>query len=136
MCIRDRVTTVLVGSQLSGQIVELLADYNSQVKAGQVVARLQSDQIRTRRDAAQADLEQAKADLVVKNAQLERARAARIKADSIIRDLEAQRTRTSAQLADAKRTFERQDQLFNRSTGSQQNLDTARTCLLYTSRCV
>lgn len=121
------VTTVLVGSQLSGQIVELLADYNSQVKAGQVVARLQSDQIRTRRDAAQADLEQAKADLVVKNAQLERARAARIKADSIIRDLEAQRTRTSAQLADARRTFERQDQLFNRSTGSQQNLDTART---------
>jgi HlyD family secretion protein len=121
------VTTVLVGSQLSGQIVELLADYNSQVKAGQVVARLQSDQIRTRRDAAQADLEQAKADLVVKNAQLERARAARIKADSFIRDLEAQRARTSAQLADAKRTFERQDQLFNRSTGSQQNLDTART---------
>jgi len=121
------VTTVLVGSQLSGQIVELLADYNSQVKAGQVVARLQSDQIRTRRDAAQADLEQAKADLVVKNAQLERARAARIKADSFIRDIEAQRTRTSAQLADARRTFERQDQLFNRSTGSQQNLDTART---------
>lgn len=121
------VTTVLVGSQLSGQIVELLADYNTQVQAGQVVARLQSDQIRTRRDAAQADLEQARADLVVKNAQLERARAARIKADSIIRDLEAQRTRTSAQLADARRTFERQDQLFTRSTGSQQNLDTART---------
>lgn len=121
------VTTVLVGSQLSGQIVEVLADYNSQVKAGQVVARLQSDQIRTRRDAAQADLEQARADLVVKGAQLERARAARIKADSFIRDIEAQRARTSAQLADAKRTFERQDQLFNRSTGSQQNLDTART---------
>lgn len=121
------VTTVLVGSQLSGQIVEVLADYNSQVKAGQVVARLQSDQIRTRRDAAQADLEQARADLIVKTAQLERARAARIKADSFIRDIEAQRARTSAQLADAKRTFERQDQLFNRSTGSQQNLDTART---------
>lgn len=121
------VTTVLVGSQLSGQIVEVLADYNSQVKAGQVVARLQSDQIRTRRDAAQADLDQARADLVVKTAQLERARAARIKADSIVRDIEAQGARTSAQLADAKRTYERQDQLFNRSTGSQQNLDTART---------
>jgi len=121
------VTTVLVGSQLSGQIVEILADYNSQVKAGQVVARLNSDQIRTRRDAAQADLDQAKADLIVKRAQLERARTARTKADSIIRDLEAQRDRTTAQLTDAKRTFERQDQLFNRSTGSQQNLDTART---------
>ncbi len=121
------VTTVLVGSQLSGQIVEILVDYNSQVKAGQVVARLNSDQIRTRRDAAQADLEQAKADLVVKRAQLERARTARIKADSIIRDIEAQRDRTTAQLTDAKRTFERQNELFSRSTGSQQNLDTART---------
>ncbi|MGO4404050.1 efflux RND transporter periplasmic adaptor subunit [Bosea sp. RAF48] len=121
------VTTVLVGSQLSGQIVEILVDYNSQVKAGQIVARLNSDQIKTRRDAAQSDLEQARADLTVKRAQLDRARTARIKADSVIRDLEAQRDRTAAQLADAKRTFERQEQLFNRSTGSQQNLDTART---------
>ncbi|CAH1674678.1 HlyD family efflux transporter periplasmic adaptor subunit [Hyphomicrobiales bacterium] len=121
------VTTVLVGSQLSGQIVEILVDYNSQVKAGQIVARLNSDQIRTRRDAAQSDLEQARADLTVKRAQLERARTARVKADSVIRDIEAQRDRTTAQLADAKRTFERQEQLFNRSTGSQQNLDTART---------
>lgn len=121
------VTTVLVGSQLSGQIVEILVDYNSQVKAGQVVARLNSDQIRTRRDAAQADLEQAKADLTVKRAQLERARTARTKADSVIRDIEAQRDRTTAQLNDAKRTFDRQNELFSRSTGSQQNLDTART---------
>lgn len=121
------VTTVVVGSQLSGQIVEILADYNSQVKAGQVVARLNSDQIKTRRDAAKADLDQAKADLVVKRAQLERARTARLKADSTIRDLEAQRDRAGAQLADARRTFERQNELFSRQTGSQQNLDTART---------
>jgi HlyD family secretion protein len=121
------VTTVLVGSQLSGQIVEILADYNSQVKAGQVVARLNSDQIKTRRDAAQADVAQARADLVVKRAQLDRARSTRIKADSTVKDLEAQRDRTAAQLADAKRTFERQNELFHRSAGSQQSLDTART---------
>ncbi|KRE00357.1 hypothetical protein ASE63_09850 [Bosea sp. Root381] len=121
------VTTVLVGSQLSGQIVEILADYNSQVKAGQVVARLNSDQIRTRRDAAQADLQQARADLLVKQAQLDRARVARTKAESTIKDIAAQRERTNAQLADARRTFDRQNELFNRNTGSQQNLDTART---------
>ena len=34
-------TTVIVGSQLSGQVVEILADYNSEVKAGQVVAQAQ-----------------------------------------------------------------------------------------------
>ncbi|CAN7725122.1 efflux RND transporter periplasmic adaptor subunit [Bosea sp. LjRoot9] len=121
------VTTVLVGSQLSGQIVEILADYNSQVKAGQVVARLNSDQIKTRRDAAQADVSQARADLMVKRAQLDRARSTRVRANSTIKDLEAQRDRTAAQLADAKRTFERQNELFSRKAGSQQNLDTART---------
>src|SRR5687768_12045628 len=42
------VATVIVGSQLSGQVVEILADYNSQVKAGQVVARLNTDQIRAK----------------------------------------------------------------------------------------
>jgi HlyD family secretion protein len=121
------VTTVLVGSQLSGQIVEILADYNSKVKAGQIVARLNSDQIRTRRDAAQADVAQAKADLMVKRAQLDRARSTRLKANSTIKDLEAQRDRTAAQLADARRTFERQNELFTRKTGAQQALDTART---------
>jgi HlyD family secretion protein len=123
------MTTVLVGSQLSGQIVEILADYNSQVKAGQVVARLNSDQIKTRRDAAQADLMQAKADLLVKRAQLDRARSTRLKANSTVKDLEAQRDRVAAQLADAKRTFERQTELFSRGAGSQQSLDTARTQL-------
>ncbi len=121
------MTTVVVGSQLSGQIVEILADYNSQVKAGQVVARLNSDQIKTRRDAAAADLNQARADLAVKRAQLARARTARVKADSTIRDLEAQRDRTAAQLADARRTFERQSELYNRGAGAQQAFDTART---------
>lgn len=121
------MTTVLVGSQLSGQIVEILADYNSQVKAGQVVARLNSDQIKTRRDAAQADVAQAQADLVVKRAQLDRARSTRLRANSTVKDLEAQRDRTAAQLADARRTFERQNALFTRGAGSQQALDTART---------
>ncbi|RDJ27070.1 HlyD family efflux transporter periplasmic adaptor subunit [Bosea caraganae] len=120
-------TTVVVGSMLSGQIVEILADYNSQVKAGQIVARLNSDQIKTRRDAAAADLAQSKADLLVKRAQLDRAKSARIKANSTIKDLEAQRDRTAAQLADAKRTFDRQSELFNRGAGSQQTFDTART---------
>jgi HlyD family secretion protein len=121
------MTTVVVGSQLSGQIVEILADYNSQVKAGQVVARLNSDQIKTRRDAAAADLQQARADLVVKRAQLDRAKVARTKANSTVNDLEAQRDRTRAQLADAKRTFDRQNELFTRGAGAQQGLDSART---------
>src|SRR3954451_17314651 len=33
------ITAVVVGSQLSGQVVEILADYNSPVKAGEAGAR-------------------------------------------------------------------------------------------------
>jgi HlyD family secretion protein len=121
------VTTVLVGSQLSGQIVEILADYNSPVKAGQVVARLYSEQIKARRDAARADLEQGRADLAMRRAQIERTRATRQKAEAAMQDMLAQRDRTSAQLAEARRNLERQQELFARKVGSETALDAART---------
>jgi HlyD family secretion protein len=120
------VSTVLVGSQLSGQIVEILADYNAQVKAGQVVARLNSDQIKARRDAAAADVAQARSDMAVRKAQAERSRATRLRAESTARDLEAQRDRVMAQRADADRNFVRQKELFSRAVGSQMALDNSR----------
>ena len=55
------ITTVIVGSQLSGQVVEILANYNDEVKADQILARLNSDQIRHKLDAAKADIAQMKA---------------------------------------------------------------------------
>src|SRR5919109_4192464 len=39
----NAVITVQVGSQVSGQIKELLVDFNSVVKKGQVVARIDPD---------------------------------------------------------------------------------------------
>ena len=121
------VTTVLVGSQLSGQIVEILADYNSPVKAGQVVARLYSEQIKARRDAARADLEQGRADLAMRRAQIERTKATRQRAEAAVQDMLAQRDRSGAQLADARRNLDRQQELFTRRVGSETALDTART---------
>jgi HlyD family secretion protein len=121
------VTTVLVGSQLSGQIVEILADYNSPVKAGQVVARLYSEQIKARRDAARADLEQGHADVAMRRAQIDRTKATRQRAEAALQDMLAQRDRTTAQLADARRNLERQQELVGRGVGAQNALDTART---------
>jgi HlyD family secretion protein len=94
-------TTVIVGSQLSGQVVELLADYNSNVKAGQVVARLNSDQIRAKLDAARADLEQARAMKLVQEAQIERVRADTEKARAAEAEMQAQFARNQALLVDA-----------------------------------
>src|SRR5215213_8876757 len=121
------VTTVLVGSQLSGQVVEILADYNSEVKEGQIVARLDATQIRARRDAAHADVEQARADLGMRKAGIDRIRATRVRAEATLRDLAAQRERVAAQLADAKRTLDRQTELIARNIASQAGFDTART---------
>src|SRR5947209_12351111 len=63
------VTTVQVGSQASGTISALYADFNSKVKKGQVVAQLDPSVSQAQVGQARANLEQAKA-------QLQQARAA------------------------------------------------------------
>ncbi|MCB8821365.1 efflux RND transporter periplasmic adaptor subunit [Microvirga rosea] len=123
------VTTVLVGSQLSGQVVEILADYNTPVKQGQVVARLYSEQIKSRRDAAQADLAQARADRDTKKAQIDKAKAMLQRSEALAADLAAQRDRAQAQLAEAQRNFERQTELVARAAGTQNALDQTKTQL-------
>ena len=55
------VTTVQVGTQVSGTVSELHADFNDQVKAGQIIARLDPSQI-------EAQLQQAKANLAAAQA--------------------------------------------------------------------
>jgi HlyD family secretion protein len=62
------VTTVQVGSQVSGTIKDLLADFNSNVKKGQVIARLDPALFQARVAQAQANMGSARADV-------ERARA-------------------------------------------------------------
>ena len=62
------VNTVQVGSQASGTISALYADFNSTVKKGQVIAQLDPS-------VAQAQVQQAKANLQQAQAQLQSARA-------------------------------------------------------------
>jgi HlyD family secretion protein len=119
-------TTVIVGSQLSGQVVEILADYNSEVKAGQVVARLNQDQIRARLDAARADLAQMRAQRMVTEGQIEKVKAETEKARAAQVDMEAQVTRNEALLADADRIYRRQSDLRTRGFAADAAVDTAR----------
>ena len=83
------IKTILVGSQLSGQIVAILADYNDSVRSGQIVARLNSDRIRFKRDAARADLAQARATKAMQEAKAEEAdlaftRQAKLKPSGVV----------------------------------------------------
>ncbi len=69
------VTTVQVGSQASGTISALYADFNSTVKKGQVIAQLDPSQAKAQVDQARANLEQAKAGLANARAAVVNSRA-------------------------------------------------------------
>ena len=67
------VQTVAVGSEVSGKIVELFADYNSAVTNGQVLARLDASTYERELEQAEAELESAKASLKLAQANFKRA---------------------------------------------------------------
>ncbi len=76
------VETVDVGTQVSGTVQELYADFNSIVRKGQVIARLDPSLIQTQIEQqqanvtrSQADLERLRVNLADANQKLERARA-------------------------------------------------------------
>ena len=68
------VTTVQVGSQVSGNIQWLGADFNSIVKKGQVIARLDPSLFDAQLQQVQANLVQARANLTKARSELDRAR--------------------------------------------------------------
>jgi len=119
----DAVVTVVVGSQLSGQIRQLNADFNSRVNAGDVIARLDADMIEARLAQARADLESARAALVMQRAQQERAQADLATAD-------AQNQRNVALVRDAERDRARKRDLNARGVSSESDTDKAETTLL------
>ncbi len=71
----NAVITVQVGSQVSGSIAKLNADFNSRVHKGDVVALIDPALFKGALLQAAADLENAKANLVAAHANLEKAKA-------------------------------------------------------------
>jgi HlyD family secretion protein len=70
------VTQVSVGTQVSGQIKELLVDFNSEVKAGQLIAMIDPETFEYRVRQAQADVDAAEAAVLTAQANVSSARAA------------------------------------------------------------
>jgi HlyD family secretion protein len=119
--------TAIVGSQVSGQVVEVLADFNSRVSAGQVLARLNTEQIRARLDAARADLAQAQALNRIQRATVDKVRADTERAAATRADAMANRAKAEAMLADAEKTLARQSELQSRGIASGVALQQANT---------
>jgi HlyD family secretion protein len=71
----DAVTTVQVGSQVSGAILKLNADFNTHVKKGQVVAEIDPSLFQGSLLQATADLQDARANAAAAKAAVEKAKA-------------------------------------------------------------
>ncbi|MEK7362634.1 MAG: efflux RND transporter periplasmic adaptor subunit [candidate division NC10 bacterium] len=121
----NAVITVQVGSQVSGQIKELLADFNSQVKKGQLIARIDPDILEAKANQAKADLENAQAAVLNQTANLERARAEVDNARAALAGARAQTAKAQVVLLDAKRDLDRKTELLRKELISQSDKDTS-----------
>ncbi|GET25165.1 efflux RND transporter periplasmic adaptor subunit [Prolixibacter sp. NT017] len=66
------IQTVEVGTQVSGRIKKLYVDFNSHVKKGEVLAKIDEEPLRLSLDQARATLDNAKAELKYQKANYER----------------------------------------------------------------
>jgi HlyD family secretion protein len=115
----NALVTVDVGSQISGQVKELYADFNSPVTQGQVIARVEPEIYEAKLAQSQAELEMAETMVSVQRAQIERDRAAVENAKAAEESAKAQTTRAEVALDDAAQDRERKRPL------AQHNIVTA-----------
>ena len=105
------VTAVQVGTQVSGQIKEIYVDFNSEVKKGQVIARIDPESFALRVNQAMADLESARATVLTQRAN--------------VVALQAEVSRAKVNLTDAEREFQRNKTLYEKQFVSAAALDKA-----------
>jgi HlyD family secretion protein len=101
------VVSVQVGTQVSGMIKSLHADFNSVVKAGEIVAIIDPEPFRARRDQAASNLEMARANVArAKNEQAQRqrelSRAQSLAVQQFVSQNDVDMALTNAQGADAQ----------------------------------
>jgi HlyD family secretion protein len=111
----NAVTTVQVGSQISGQVKEIHADFNTPVTKGQVIARIDPATYELRVNQARADLDAAESAVAV--------------ARSGLAAQQAELGRVRITLVDAGRDLERKKMLVEKKFISPAELDKARTVL-------
>ena len=121
----NALVTVQVGSQVSGQIKELLADFNSQVQQDQVIARIDPVNFEARVRQCEAELAVSMANVAIQSSAVERARAELQNARSGAAATMAQTEKARVVLNDAKRNRNRKEALHKKSIISESQFDEA-----------
>ena len=109
------VTQVSVSSQISGQVRQVLADFNAEVKAGQLIAEIDPETYEYRVRSAQADVDAARANVLTAQANAAASRAAI--------------SRAQTDVAEAQRIHDRNLQLVDRGFIAQSEADRTRAAV-------
>jgi HlyD family secretion protein len=123
----DAVGTVEVGSQLSGQVAELLVDFNDEVRQGQPLAQLDPRTFVSEVREAEAALQMARAEVLTERATLQSAVSEAAATRSRLKIAEAGVERARAQLAETERDLKRKRALAGTQTLARAHVDQATT---------
>ena len=121
----NAVVTVQVGSQVSGNVSELDADFNSPVKKGQLVARIDPELFQAQVNQAKASLDAAGAAVVNAKAGVARARADVAVANANVANAGANVLKAQVAVKDSKVKYDRRVPLSKEGVISPEDLDTA-----------
>jgi HlyD family secretion protein len=116
----NAVTTVQVGSQVSGMISQLSADFNTRVRKNQVIAQIDPAIFRAELEQAEADLINAEANVKSLEAQIETQRADVLSSKAGV-------DKAQALLNDAQVNLQRTKQLAAEGIVPTSQLDTAQS---------
>jgi len=119
------VVSVAVGSQVSGNIAALYADYNSVVKKDQLVAQIDPAPFQTKVDQAKANLDSAKAQITNAEVGVKKADLDIANAELNITNQRAALVRADSQVKDAKRKLAMNQKMFDEKVGTQDARDSA-----------
>jgi HlyD family secretion protein len=119
------VVSVVVGSQVSGQVQEILVDYNDAVKEGQSIARLDPQLFATRVEQARAEVNVAREAVRIAKDEVATAEASGNRAVADRSKAEAEVKRNEVVADHALRRLQRKIQLIKSGSGTVSDLDDA-----------
>jgi len=121
----NAVVTVQVGSQVSGNIKELHADFNTKVKKGQLVARIDPEIFEAKLSQGKANLDNAKASVLNARAMLQKTEADIANARASLEGAKANMAKAKVSVLDAQIKLKSRIGLFKEGGISAEERDSA-----------
>jgi HlyD family secretion protein len=123
----NAVVTVQVGTQVSGVVVALFADFNSKVTKGELIARIDPAPFQAKVDQAQANLDASRASVANAQAVIQQAMAGIQSAKSSVAAAQSNVLKAQAVADDDKVKVDRRVIMVKQGADAKEDLETAQT---------